>query len=197
MASVAAEAARLLAEREAVDHADARRKAAQRLRVSNRREWPDNGQIDSALRQYQQLFLTGRQPVALMQLRQKALEVMAGLTAFQPRLIGSVLAGTADVDSVIEIHCFCDRCEDMLLYLMDRGIRWQESEQFCRYANGQKARIPCYRVIDGEGAEWALACFPSQALRSGAPLSAVTGRPEERADHREVERLIALSETLG
>ena len=88
---VAQEAARLLAGGEQVDIDQARRKAAARLGIRDEGELPDATQIREALAERQRLFGAAPAP-ALGLLRDAALQAMAFLAAFDPRLTGPVLA---------------------------------------------------------------------------------------------------------
>ena len=190
--SIAIEAARILAENGGGDLTHAKQKAAKRLGVDNRKHWPDNLQVEAALRDYQMLFQSDRQPQALERLREKALEVMRALSEFNPRLAGSVLEGIADVHSAVEIHLFSDFCEEVIMQLMERRLHWQNEERTFRYTDGNKERRPLYRVQDGE-IELELICFPAVELKNRSPLSPLDGRPARRVRDTELELLLSES----
>ena len=190
--SIAVEAARILAENGGGDLNHAKHKAAKRLGVENRKNWPDNLQVEAALRDYQALFQSDSQPQALERLREKALEVMQALAEFNPRLTGAVLDGVADIHSAVEIHLFSDFCEEVMIQLMDRRLHWQSDDRTFRYADGNKERRPLYRVQDGD-VEVELICFPAVELKNRPPLSPLDGRPVKRVRDTDLEMLLSES----
>lgn len=119
---IAHEAARMLANNESSDLQTAKRKAAARVGCKDQRFFPENADIDSALRDYLQLFKNKTQPEALRLQRQRAFEAMQQLREFSPRLKGAVLDGTADASSSIQLYLFAETVEELLLYLMERRI---------------------------------------------------------------------------
>lgn len=169
-----------------MDIASARRKAAKRLGMEDRKCLPDNQQILAALREYQSLFLSHRQPSTLRCLRERAVRIMHALDVFSPRLAGAVLEGTADRHSPLEIHLFADRCEEILLELMGRHIPWSSEERLVLYPDGVRAQRPLFRVLD-DGVEVELLCFPAGELRNRLPLNPMDGRPMRRARLAELE----------
>ncbi|OGT87827.1 MAG: hypothetical protein A2286_01460 [Gammaproteobacteria bacterium RIFOXYA12_FULL_61_12] len=185
--AVAAEAARILAESGGLDFASARRKAAKRLGIGDRKSLPDNLCIEAALREYQALFLTHRQPEALRQSREWAARIMRTLHAFSPRLTGVVLDGSADWRSPLEIHLFADCCEDVLLELMGQHVRWNNEDRLVVYPDGAHERRPLFRIQHGD-MEVELICFPSGELKNRIPLNPLDGRPMRRARLAELEK---------
>lgn len=185
--AIAAEAARILAETGSTDIASARRKAAKRLGAANRRNLPDNRRIEEALREYQVLFQGDRQPLALSLLREKAVYAMQLLHRYSPRLVGPVLEGYADSNTPVEIHLFSERCEDVLIELMERLGHWVVDQRMFRYPDGKREIRPLYRIQDEE-VEMELICFPVAELRNRAPLNPLDGRPMRRAGLSEIAR---------
>jgi hypothetical protein len=57
---------------------------------------------------------------------------MRTLVAFTPRLVGSVLAGTATAHSDVQLHLFVDNPEAVALSLLDRGVSHDVGEQRLR-----------------------------------------------------------------
>src|SRR5689334_8771779 len=90
---LAQEAARLMAENGIADFGLAKRKAAERLGVRGARALPTNAQIQASLVERQRLFEPEEHEHRLAELRRVAADVMLGLEAFAPRLVGAVLAG--------------------------------------------------------------------------------------------------------
>jgi len=182
------EAARILADNGSTDIISARNKAAKRLGVTNRRHLPDGRRIESALKEYQALFKGEQQSQALSQLRAAAIRIMRGLHHFSPRLTGAVMEGYADFNTPLEIHLFTERCEDVLIVLMEKADHWRVDERFYRYPDGKRELRPLYRMQEGD-VEVELSCFPELELRNRAPLSSVDGKPIRRIGLAEVELL--------
>lgn len=187
--AIAAEAARLLAERGEADLPAARRKAAARLGAANRRSWPDDAQMEQALREYQALFLGHRQPDRLRYLRQQALELMGLLSAFRPRLTGAVLEGFADIHSPIELHLFSERAEDILLRLMDLQLYPERRDRNYRYPDGVEQRRPLL-VLQRADLVAELSCFPLGELGGRGPLVPFGQASMRRASMRALEGLL-------
>ena len=98
---VAQEAARLMTEHGIRDFAQAKRKAAERMGVFDEQSMPKNAEIEDALREYQRLFQSDFQPDLLRERRETAVEAMKFFSAFDPRLVGAVLEGTADEHTAV------------------------------------------------------------------------------------------------
>ncbi len=192
---LAQSAARILSETGQRDFASALHKAATQHRVSDKRNLPDNSEIEAALQELQRLFHGDSQPQILRQLRQTALQAMALLAAFRPCLVGPVLNGTADQHSPIYLHLFADTAEEVLIALMERQIPFEQGERRVRYSNGTVESRPRFSFIAGEH-EIQLTVFPSRE-RSRAPLSPVDGRPMQRAERAQLERLLEADQTAG
>jgi len=109
---IAAEAARIMSEEHLSDFYRAKHKAAARLGAANTRNLPRNDEIEKALVEYQSLFRADSQPLRLKRLRETALRAMEFLAAFNPRLVGSVLRGTADEHAEVTLHVFADTPEE-------------------------------------------------------------------------------------
>lgn len=179
-----------MAEQGEVDLAVARRKAAKRLGIGNRRLWPDSEQMEMALREHQALFLGHRQPAELQRLRQLALELMDLLEPFHPRLTGMVLTGLADIHSPVELHLFSDRSEDILLHLLELGLRPVSGERIYRYPDGSEASRPLFR-LEQQNPVAELSCFPSGELAGRSPLEPLGNGLQQRISRRAFEQLIS------
>ena len=92
---IAQQAARLMVEEGLRDYYAAKRKAALRVGAPGTRNMPRNTEVEAALQSYQKLFYGDRQTARLRELRSEALEAMRFFEQFEPRLVGSVLTGTA------------------------------------------------------------------------------------------------------
>ena len=51
------------------------------------------------------------------------------LEDFQPRLVGSVLDGTASAHSRIALHVFADAVESLILFLLERGAAFAQEQR--------------------------------------------------------------------
>ena len=193
---IASETARILTEDDLQNYDTARRKAARRIGCSNKRHFPDNKEIQQALSDYQQLFRGDTQPTALEQLRRVAVEAMQSLSQFEPRLVGSVLEGTADTGSTVSLQLFSESPEELPLHLMQTGIPWEESERLVRYSGGEGAFRGVYRIQAGE-IPVELIALPLRDLRT-PPLNHVTGRPSTGASIKQLTKMLqANPRTLG
>ena len=120
--ALAQEAARIMAEHGIGDFLQAKRKAADRLGVNDVSVLPKNVEIEDALREHQRLFRRDSHDHMLKEQRRVALDTMRRLAEFQPRLVGSVLTGTATDYSDINLHLFADRSESVALKLIESGV---------------------------------------------------------------------------
>lgn len=185
---LAQEAARLMADEGVRDFATAKRKAAERLGLPANRYLPTNVEIEEALVAHQRLFRAHSQPARLRRLRETALQAMRMMAEFQPRLVGPVLAGTADTHSPVNLHLFAETPEQVNLFLLDRHIPHEWDERVLRLSADQQERYPLCRLLAGD-VMVEMTVFPLKGLRQ-APLSPVDGRPMRRAAITEVERLL-------
>ena len=184
---IAKEAARLMVEGGAPDYRSAKRKAAARLGFEDWRGLPRNDEVEAAVHEYQRLFRSQVQPRQLRELRRLAVEAMGFLHCFEPRLVGAVLAGTADEHSVVCLHVFADAAEDVALFLVEAGIDHRVGERRVHLSPDAPARLPTLEFLAGE-APIELVVF-SGRYRHRAPLSPVNGKPIERASLAKVEAL--------
>src|SRR5215470_1788503 len=84
--ALAQEAARIMAQQGIHDFLTAKRKAADRLGVTDSSALPRNTEIEEALAEYQRLFDAGAHRRSLDAQRRAALHAMHWLSEFQPRL---------------------------------------------------------------------------------------------------------------
>jgi len=187
-ARIAQEAARLVTEEGVQDYYAAKRKAAQRLGAPDTRNMPRNSEIEAALEEYQRLFRGEQQAVQLQALREGAVQAMRFLTEFNPRLVGSVLSGTAGQHADINLHLFADTPEEVSLFLMETHIPFQPSHKRMRINREEWQEFPSYELLAGDHAV-ELVVFPREGRRE-APRSPVDGKPMQRAGLEEVEKLL-------
>jgi hypothetical protein len=185
---LAQEAARIIEEEGIRDFHSAKRKAAAHLAATDTRNMPSNTEIEQALIEYQRLFKAATQPSRLRELREAALNALRFFTRFHPRLVGSVLSGTANAHSDVNLHLFTDVPEDVALFLMQEGIPYDTGERRLRLGNGDSANYPVYRFLAGD-TRLDLTVFPIDGERQ-APRSPVDGKPMRRAGLAAVEELL-------
>ncbi|MBK1717411.1 hypothetical protein [Thiocystis violacea] len=186
---LAYEAARIMVEQALPDFESARRKAAERTGVLDRRHWPSNEVIRDAVLTQRRLFLGSAQARESQTLRREAVQAMRMFEDFHPRLIGSVLMGVGDRHGGVELFLFADRPEDVLFVLAEKRIPWREAERALRYSGGQRGTHPAFRFMAGE-TPFELIVLPARARRH-PPLDPITDRPRLGADLAEVERMLS------
>jgi len=191
---VAAEAARIIATQDQSNYHAAKKKAAERIGVSQRLALPSNLEVQEALLYYHRLYGGERHANNLRRLRETTVAAMELLQAFSPRLVGPVLDGTAGRHSRISLHLFCDAPENLVLYLLERGIPFSQEQRQIRWHDGSHQFIPIL-VIEQSDAKVELAVFSLVDLRQ-APPSPIDGRPQHRASRSEVESLL-IDQALG
>jgi len=130
------------------DFLTAKRKAAERFGVTDGAVLPKNTEIEDALAEYQRLFGGARHGETLAAQRSAALSAMQMLADFEPRLVGSVLAGTATEHNDIQLHLFADRAEAITIRLMDFGIEHEVVERRVRFGAD---RVVAYPGVHFEG----------------------------------------------
>jgi hypothetical protein len=186
--ALAQEAARIMAEHGIDDFLQAKRKAADRLGVNDVAVLPKNVEIEAALRAHQRLFGRDAHDHTLKEQRHIALDTMRLLEEFEPRLVGSVLTGTATNYSDINLHLFADRSESVAIKLMDLGISHQFYERRVKMDAERSLSHPAVR-FEANGRTVDATVFPIDGIRQ-SPYSPVDGRPMKRADAKEVAELI-------
>jgi len=186
---VAAEAARILATEGQHNYHAAKKKAAERIGVSERLALPSNIEVKEALSSYQALYGGPAHRSNLDILRRAASEAMQRLERFQPRLVGSVLDGTASAHSRVSLHVFADSVESVVLYFLEHSQPFDQEQRQIRWFNGEH-RIVQLLVFEQDGVEIELTVFDPLHLRQSPP-SPIDGRPQHRAGLAEVEFLLA------
>lgn len=125
-AEIAAAAARWVVE-EGLEYGPAKSRAARELGAARRSAWPDNTQVEQAVRDYIAVFCPDTQAQELAALRALACQWMERLAPFRPHLAGAVWHGTATRLSDIYLQLFCDDPKSAELALIDQGVRFQPS----------------------------------------------------------------------
>ena len=188
---LAEEAARIMREQGVDDFLSAKRKAAERLGVTDAAILPRNTEIEAAMADYHRLFAADRHEAELASLRRSALEAMRMMREFEPRLVGPVLTGTASGHSDISLHVFADTPEAVTIGLDERGIPHEVLERRLRFERDRTVTYPAVRFVAGHQTVDAVV-FPKDGIRQ-APLSPVDGKPMRRAAAHDVESLLLQS----
>ena len=170
------------------DFLTAKRKAAERFNVTDNAVLPKNTEIEQALIEYQRLFRGDSHERSLHGKRRAALRAMRQLEAFEPRLVGPVLTGTATEHSDVQLHLFAEDAESVAISLMDQGIRHE--------VTARRVKMNADRVLEYPGVRFEIedqpieaTVFPTDGIRQ-APVSPVDGRPMRRANAQELEALL-------
>lgn len=185
---LAQEAARILIESGSRDFAMAKRKAAEHLFAHDTRQMPSNLEIEQAVAEYQRLFRSDSQPRYLQQLREHAYEAMQFFSAFDPRLVGPVLTGTADINTPVSLHVFADTPEEISLLLLERQIPFDTGDKRLRTRDDSYQTFPTVSFLVNQS-RIEVIIFPV-SKRVPVPLSPVDGRPLQRANLAAVEVLL-------
>jgi hypothetical protein len=185
---VAAEAARILATEGQHNYHAAKKKAAERIGVSERLALPSNIEVKDALLSYQALYGGQAHHDNIDRLRRTAAQAMQLLDDFQPRLVGSVLDGTANTHSRVALHVFADAIESLVLFLLEQGIAFDQQQRQIRWFDGGHRMVQVI-VLEREAVEIEMTVFEPLHLRQ-APPSPIDGRPQRRANLAEVEMLL-------
>lgn len=121
-AELAHAAARVMVEQGTTDLHLAKRKALRQLGLPESQPLPSNEEVQTALREYQAIFLGDEQVVHLKFLREVALDLMHLLEHFRPYLTGSVLDGTAGEHSSIDLFLFADSAKEVEIFLLNEEL---------------------------------------------------------------------------
>jgi hypothetical protein len=186
--AVAQEAARLMDEHGIEDFLLAKRKAAERLMISDAAALPKNAEIEAALVARQRLFSGVRHPEQLDEMRRVAIQAMRLLNEFSPRLVGSILTGSATANAEINLHVFAAYPEQVVARLEENGIAAQHAEKKFRYEAERYQSFPSFKFVAGQQ-RLEIVVFPMDGIRQ-APSSPVDGKPMARADLAEVQQLL-------
>jgi len=188
---LAIEAARVMSEGGIRDFHQAKLKAAQRLGIHDDQSLPRNSEIEAALREYQRLFQGDALSSLLRDRREAAAQAMSFLAGFEPRLVGPVLDGTADVHSAVSLHVHSDDATSVCRFLADHAIPYDESARRLRLDRERQAEFPVL-LFNADGVAFDLTLLPLDLLRQ-APLDRSGGLPMRRASLSGLQRLIEAS----
>ncbi|KAB8313957.1 hypothetical protein SD81_040380 [Tolypothrix campylonemoides VB511288] len=191
---LAHEAARLMAEGGIRDYHQAKLKAAERLGIHDDASLPRNREIEDALREYQRLFARGHAD-SLRARREAALRALEFFAAFDARLVGAVLDGTADDRSAVALHLHADDAESVARFLQDQRIPAESRSRRVRLDRERSVDAPVW-LFAADDTSFDLTVLPGEVLRQ-APLSAFDDRPMRRATAAQLRQLLADEEIAG
>ena len=189
---IAVEAARLMAEHGIKDFLTAKKKAGEKYGISNGTSMPKNSEIEEALIEHQRLFQSDSQPGQLQKLREAAVEGMKFFEQFRPKLVGSVLRGTAGPHSDVNLHLFATT-ESFIHFLQQHDIPVDQKQRRYKFGknkdgSAKEKDIPVFQFMAGD-VPFDVAVFDEKTERD-VPLSKVDGKQEERAGRSVVEALL-------
>jgi hypothetical protein len=186
-ASIAAAAARIMAEDGIDDFALAKRKAARSLGAASTEALPANDEIERALHEYRALYQADEHPGHLAELRQIALLAMQELAPFRPYLTGPVLTGTAGPYAQIELQLFPEDPKEVELFLLERRLAYETSEG--RRYSGDRVHAVAVLSLLWRDAPLRLSVFDARDERVALKTSQA-GKVSGRAGIAEVGTLI-------
>src|SRR5687768_14543107 len=118
-------AAWLMYERQESEYFTAKRKAARQLGVEYRfrpKDLPSNVEIRDQIQGLANVYVGERRHDNLKAMRLDALRMMRLLSAFRPRLIGSVLTGHVRRGSDVDLHVFSDHLSSVTTVLEEQNL---------------------------------------------------------------------------
>jgi len=162
---IAEYAARLIAEG-LLDYRAAKSKAAKALNATDSATLPGNQEIEAALREYLTLFEAESQPLELAALRTVAIKAMEWLADFSPWISGSVLKGTANGFSVIDLEVISADSKQFELFLLNEGVDFESAGGQSSAAKSRQHRSqPLSYAISVEDAPVEITIFDNHAAR--------------------------------
>ncbi len=185
---VAAEAARIIATEGQHNYHAAKKKAAERLGATERLALPSNVEVEDALRRYQGLYGGLAHTENLGRLRGIAVEAMSYLEIYNPRLVGTVLEGTANEHSRITLHIFAESTESVIIHFLEKGAPFSQEERQIRWYDGSYLTVPLV-VFEVQDATVELMIFDPVHIRQPPP-SPIDGKPQRRATLTDTECLL-------
>jgi hypothetical protein len=112
--------------------------------------------------------------------------------AFDARLVGPVLDGTADRYSPVSLQLYTDDADAVARYLDQHLIPAESRSRRVRFDRERADDVPVW-LFSAEELTFDLTVLPRDALRQ-APLSAIDERPVKRASPSQLRTLLAEDE---
>jgi hypothetical protein len=149
----------------------------------------DLERLEAETRHYLATYRPAHRQV-LDELRHAALQAMTFFERFRPRLVGEVLAGTADEHSPIVLQLFAPTPEAVIELLLGRDIPFEESETSYRYGDGRSERCSVFE-LGAEGHHFRLEVFKEESLREAPSLPGGRGTIRRASANAVRELLLA------
>ena len=191
---IANHAARLLVDGGVLEFDRARRKAARELGAEQSRSLPDNLELHHAVIDYLRLFHGERHTTRIAHLRTAACKALRLLAPFQAVLVGPVLYGTACEFTPISLHLRCDEFEAVTRFLLERRMSYELVDGQLRMAGLAGPQRVAQIELSLYDEAFELTVLPAHQSRQ--PLSAIDGRPMQRADLAALEALLDSGEVF-
>lgn len=191
---IANHAARLLVEGGVMDFDSARRKALRELGAEQSRDLPDNRELHLALIEYLRLFHGARHAERISHLRNVAYRALKLFAPFQPVLVGPVLYGTACEFTPVSLQLRSDEFEAVTRFLLERRLSYELDETQLRMAGLSAPQRVAQILLTLYDEPFELTVLPEHNARQA--LSAIDGRPMQRADLAALDALIDRGEVF-
>lgn len=186
-------AARLMYERQESEYFTAKRKAARTLGLEYRHhpgDLPSNRELRDQIQCLAQFYEGDARTQDIRAMRLEALRMMRLLSAFRPKLIGSVLTGHVRQGSDIDLHVFSNHLSSVTTVLEEQNLRFDVQKK--RVLKLNEERIFTHIHIHDRFSFELTLYAESQA--SYVFKSSITGGPIERASIAELEQLLQREE---
>jgi hypothetical protein len=143
-------------------------------------------ELRAAIHEYRSLFKP-HQLTHLQQQRRLAREAMSEFSAFGPRLFGDLVHGDGPL-SRISLMLIADTPEQVMHYLSDRHIPWQDGETVLSYSGRRRVAQPSLRFLAGESKVELV--ILEQRSHSDPPRDPMTGGAMEMLGIEQLDALI-------
>ena len=180
------EAARIMIEDGINDFQHAKRKAGLHLNIRENSLLPSNREIESSVQERLRIYAIERLESNLHRHREIALDIMAFLSPFQPRIVGGILENYVTPSSPVNLHLFAQTPEEVSMFLVGNQIAFKFVDKRFRFHRDKTKYFPAlqfsYKDVPIESA-----IFPSKGIRQ-APLSPVHGSPMKRVSAEQLRK---------
>lgn len=143
-------------------------------------------ELCAAIHEYRALFKP-HQLTQLQQQRRLAREAMSELSAFGPRLFGNLVHGDGPLNR-ISLMLIADTPEQVMHYLHDRHIPWQDGETVLNYSGRRRVARPSLRFLAGESTVEMV--ILERRSHSDPPRDSMTGGSMEMLGIEQLDALI-------
>lgn len=188
---IAWEAARLMYSRDVSEYYQAKEKAARRIYKGwvKPADLPSNAEIREQVQILTRLHEGSQsQSGRLLAMRLRALWWLRFLAEYHPRLIGSVLTGSIREGSDVDVHVFAANPHSIANRLDELGVHYELERK--RIVKDDQQRVFTHLHVKDEYPIELTVYHPSQlGFRF---RSSITGKPIEKANQSQLERLIML-----